>query len=139
METIYKIKKGTYMTREEKLEFLKSLKRARVYYEAGNSAEFDYNDSSVYFRHYNGGKSYQNYDRYYWDETEKILSYMDLIVRIDKKLDSDYYPLWTVEEGFVKEGETFIKLRGKYYSATFLEKLLDSIDRLKSQINLPYL
>lgn len=127
------------MTREEKLEFLKGLKRARVYYEWGASAEFDFNDSSIYFRHYNGGNSYSTYDRYYWDEMDKILSYMDLIVRIDKKLDTEYYPLWTLEEGFVKEGETFIKLRGKYYSATFLEKLLDSVDRLKSQINLPNL
>ena len=42
METIYKNKKGTYMTREEKIEFLKGLKRARVYYEWGDSAEFDY-------------------------------------------------------------------------------------------------
>ena len=139
MEIIYDIKKANYMTREEKLDFLKSLKRARVYYEWGDSAEFDYNNSSVYFRHYNGGKSYSTYDRFYWDETDKILSYMDVIVRIDKKLDTEYYPLWTIEEGFVKEGEKFIKLRGKYYSATFLEKLLDSVDRLKSQINLPNL
>ena len=127
------------MTQEEKLEFLKELNRARVYYNWGDSAEFDYNNFSVYFRHYNGRNSYSTYDRFSWTEKDAILSYMDLIVRIDKKLDTEYYPLWTVEEGFVKEGETFIKLRGKYYSATFLEKLLDSVDRLKSQINLPNL
>ena len=123
------------MTKEEKWDFLKGLDSARVYYSSGTSSEFSYNGFSVYFRHYNGQSTYSTYDRFGWNETEQILNYMDHIVRIDKKLDNGYYPLWTLEEGLVKEGINFIKLNGKYYSATFLENILNQINNLKCEIN----
>jgi hypothetical protein len=60
---------------------------------------------------------------------------MDRIVRVDEYMSGEYYPVWTLEEGFVQEGQTFIKLKGKYYSAKFLEKLLDQIADIQKAIN----
>lgn len=124
------------MTQQEKWDFLKSLEYARVYFTTGCSSQFSYNGSSIYFRHFNGQQTYSTYDRFYWSQEEDILKYMDNIVRIDKNMDGEYYPLWTIEEGFVKEGQSFIKLNGKYYSSTFLEKLLNSITEIRSNLNI---
>ena len=47
------------------------------------------------------------------------------IIRIEKKLDEEYYPIWTKNDGFITESDKFVKLKGKYYTHRFLEKLID--------------
>ena len=124
------------MNNTEKLSFIKSLNSPYVHWSSNLSSRVSYDEHRISFYHYNGRDTYSTYDHLGWKkDMEKILKSMDNIIRIDEYMDGEYYPVWTLEEGLVQEGQTFIKLKGKYYSAKFLEKLLDQIADVRKVIN----
>lgn len=85
------------------------------------------NETVIYF---SDNRSYQTYYSSYTNNNEESESYQQLlkrlqnIHRIEKLLDSKYYPIWTKEDGVINQSEKFVKLNGKYYTIKFLEKLL---------------
>ena len=124
------------MDNVKKLVFIKTLNSPYIHYSSGLSSKVTCDEHCMSVYHYNGRQTYSNRDHFGWEKDHgKIMSLMDSVVRIDEYMDGEYYPVWTLEEGFVQEGQTFIKLNGKYYSAKFLEKLLDKISDLKITIN----
>jgi hypothetical protein len=46
-------------------------------------------------------------------------------------MDSEYFPIWTKEEGIINQSENFVKLKDRYYTITFLEQLIDKINEFK--------
>lgn len=92
------------------------------------------NNTVIYFwDEYRFYKSYNNIEGLpSYDELVELLS---SIVRIEKKFDSEYYPIWTKEDGLITQTEQFVRLKGRYYTITFLEQLIDKVKDLK-KINL---
>jgi len=83
------------------------------------------NNTVIYF--WRGGyyTSYSN--------TEETKTYNELverlsrIIRVEKRIDSEYYPIWTKEDGLITQTEQFVRLKGRYYTINFLEQLIDRI------------
>lgn len=91
------------------------------------------NNTVIYFS--NGGfyTSYSNIEgRKTYDELVEQLS---RIIRIEKRIDSEYYPIWTKEDGLITQTEQFVRLNGRYYTINFLEQLIEKINDFK-KINL---
>lgn len=91
------------------------------------------NNTVIYFS--NGGfyTSYSNIEgRKTYDELVEQLS---RIIRIEKRIDSEYYPIWTKEDGLITQTEQFVRLKGRYYTINFLEQLIEKINDFK-KINL---
>lgn len=61
----------------------------------------------------------------------KLIKKLSKIVRIEKKMDSDFFPIWTKEDGLINQTENFVKLNGRYYTIKFLEQLLIKIQEIK--------
>jgi hypothetical protein len=93
------------------------------------SISFTRKNSVIYF-HNNG-----LYDSYSVSPSglsyKTLLGRLSLIIRIEKRIDSEYYPIWTKEDGEIMRGENFVKLRGRYYTIYFLEQLIDKISEFK--------
>jgi hypothetical protein len=62
---------------------------------------------------------------------QKLIIKLSNIVRIEKKIDSDYLPIWTKEEGLITQTDQFVRLNGRYYTIKFLEQLLTKIQEIK--------
>lgn len=91
------------------------------------------NNTNTYF--WRGGfySAYRNIDDCNeYRQLEKLLSQ---IIRIEKYIDSEYYPIWTKEDGLITQTEHFVKLHDRYYTISFLEKLIDKVKEFK-KINL---
>jgi hypothetical protein len=90
---------------------------------------FTCNNRVIYF--HNSG----SYDSYSVNPSglsyKNLLGRLSSIIRIEKIIDSEYYPIWTKEDGEIIRGENFVKLRGRYYTIYFLEQLIDKISEFK--------
>ncbi len=125
------------MEAKKMLEFLQkggnpvydeSLSPFRVFFTRGNSI--------IYFYKITAEGANGHFDSYQiYDETGKIvqavLDRLASLVRIEKEMDSEYYPIWTKEDGEITQTENFVKLNGKYYTIKFLEQLLNNINEFK--------
>ena len=87
------------------------------------------NDTNTYF--WKGGfyAAYRNIDD--CEQFKFLAQRLTEIIRIEKFMDSEYYPIWTKEEGLITQNENFVKLNGRYYTIAFLEQLLDKITEFK--------
>ena len=87
---------------------------------------------SIYFWKY----GYTLFDIY--DDINKLdknlIDKLSKIVRIEKKIDSEFFPIWTKEEGLITQTDQFVRLNGRYYTIKFLEQLLTKIQEIK-QLN----
>ena len=62
---------------------------------------------------------------------DNLLKRLSTIIRIEKRIDSEYYPIWTKEDGMINQTDKFVKLKGRYYTVEFLEQLIDKIIEFK--------
>jgi hypothetical protein len=90
--------------------------------------KFSRNYSVIYF--WRSGL-YALYDTNNEEHYDLLLKRLDQIVRIDKKIDSEYFPIWTKEDGIITQSDKLVRLKGKYYTIVFLEKLIDRIIEFK--------
>ena len=60
---------------------------------------------------------------------------LNKISRVERKIEKEYLPIWTKEDGLIENNEKFIKIKGKYYTIKFIENLFDKISEFK-KINL---
>lgn len=101
----------------------------RVIDDLGKVYDIGNKSNSIYFR----ADYYQRYDIY--EDRDKLdqglIIRLNKIVRIEKKMDSEYFPVWTKEEGLINQTENFVKLNGRYYTIKFLEQLLIKIHEIK--------
>ncbi len=65
-------------------------------------------------------------------EKERIL---DNVIRVEKTIDGETYPIWTIEDGIVKDFEHFVRIKGKYYTVAQLERIFDEFEELKVRMN----
>jgi hypothetical protein len=87
------------------------------------------NNTNTYF--WNNGRyiAYGNYEGANgYDQLQTVLS---RVIRIEKHIDTDYYPIWTKEDGVITQSDKFVKLKGRYYTTAFLEQLIDKIIEFK--------
>ena len=113
-------------------EFLLESNPTRVYYKHGGFKECWHNNCSIYFQREGGG----TYNRFELDEDERIAKYLDdFVVRIEKKMDDEYFPIWTREDGIIEDYSHFVKVRGKYYSIKQLESIFEEIETIKKNVN----
>lgn len=111
-------------------EFLLESNPTRVYYKHGGFKECWHNNCSVYFQREG------TYNRFELDEDERIAKYLnDFVVRIEKKMDDEYFPIWTREDGIIEDYSHFVKVRGKYYSIKQLESIFEEIETIKKNVN----
>ena len=113
-------------------EFLLESNPTRVYYKHGGFKQCWHNNCSIYFQSEGGG----TYNRFELDEDERIAKYLDdFVVRIEKKMDDEYFPIWTREDGIIEDYSHFVKVRGKYYSIKQLESIFEEIETIKKNVN----
>lgn len=111
-------------------EFLLESNPTRVYYKHGGFKECWHNNCSIYFQREG------TYNRFELDEDERIAKYLnDFVVRIEKKMDDEYFPIWTREDGIIEDYSHFVKVRGKYYSIKQLESIFEEIEAIKKNVN----
>ena len=117
---------------KEMIEFLK-LGNLRVI----ENSQRDYGISHtckntvIYFTK-EGSSIYDSYGNYKDSKTyNDLLIRLSRIVRIEKKMYGEYFPIWTKEDGLITQTEKFVKLRGRYYTINFLEQLIDKISEFK--------
>ena len=111
-------------------EFLLESNPTRVYYKHGGFKECWHNNCSIYFQREG------TYNRFELDEDERIAKYLDdFVVRIEKKMDDEYFPIWTREDGIIEDYSHFAKVRGKYYSIKQLESIFEEIETIKKNVN----
>lgn len=111
-------------------EFLLESNPTRVYYKHGGFKECWHNNCSIYFQREG------TYNRFELDEDERIAKYLnDFVVRIEKKMDDEYFPIWTREDGIIEDYSHFVKVRGKYYSIKQLESIFEEIETIKKNVN----
>jgi hypothetical protein len=78
---------------------------------------YDHRSSQTYYSSYNNNNEES-------ESYQQLLKRLQGIHRIEKLIDSKYYPIWTKEDGIIIQSDKFVKLNGKYYTIKFLEKLL---------------
>ncbi len=79
--------------------------------------------SSVYFRFIPNSGGQGPYERFSRSD-EKLDQRLNSIIRIEKKYNDRYYPIWTKDDGIIDINEKFVRLNGKFYTIAFLEDLL---------------
>jgi len=120
------------MEAKEMIEFLKQ-ESIRVIDEDQNTYRISHtcNDTVIYFWQGSFYSSYNNDDETN-DTYLELLKWFPRIIRIEKEMDSEYFPIWTKEDGEIMQGVSFVKLKGRYYTINFLEKLIDQIREIKN-------
>ncbi len=132
------------MEPKEMIEFLKQ-DSLRVF--EGSYTVYDIrhtnSETTIYFWNFNG---YPNSYSSYVNNQEDSGSYQSLLKRlseitiIEKRIDSEYYPIWTKEDGLITQNENFVRINGRYYTIKFLEQLLSNIsesDSIKIRKSIP--
>ncbi|HAH22806.1 MAG TPA: hypothetical protein DCL77_03415 [Prolixibacteraceae bacterium] len=77
-------------------------------------------------------QSYDSYKNVKIDHPDaNLIARLSTLTRIEKLMGSEYYPIWTKEDGLITQTENFVRLNGRYYTIQFLEELLDKITDFK--------
>lgn len=108
-----------------------------VYEESGVYViQLNTSNTSIYFTQ-NGGNEY--YTRYSLSKEDKtyisLIERLTKINRVEKKIENEYLPIWTIEDGLIENNEKFIRIKGKLYTIRFIENIFDKISEFK-KINL---
>ena len=64
-----------------------------------------------------------------------LKNFLSTFIRVEKLIGTDFFPIWTKEDGEILANEIIIKLNGRYYTAKYLEMLLNKVSELK-ELNL---
>ena len=88
-----------------KLGDIRVVDQSQVEYEIKHTCH----DTTVYF--WNGG-NYSSYDKENEEKYAKLVERLSRIVRIEKEINSKYYPIWTKEDGLIPQNEYFVRLKG---------------------------
>jgi len=122
---------NSIMEQKELFELLLKAKSSVVYYDNGESRNCWSNTGSIYFQLLNC--SY--YDRFGLTEEEKLFKYLEKIVRVEKKIDGNKYPIWTKDDGVIEDYRHFVEIKGKYYTIKQLEHIFEEIEEIKSKLD----
>lgn len=117
------VNRKNIMEVKEMIQFLNQ-ESIQVIYDSEQVFSISHTSCKIYF--WNGG-FYNSYE----ENDERLISVLSSIVRIEKKIDSEFYPIWTKEDGIINQNENFVKLNGKYYTIKFLELLIEQIREFK--------
>ncbi len=113
----------------EALEMIEFLKQGSIRVVGSNQSVYTINhtsnDTVIYFWNSGYYSSFSNEPE--GRNYNSLLEKLSTIIRIEKEMDSEYYPIWTKEDGIIQQGENFVRLKGRYYTVRFLEKLIDQI------------
>ena len=108
---------------DEILEIIKRSPRSVIIF---NNITYDNcycNSRSFYFAH----TALTTYERFELSSPRFIYDYMKDALRIECYHVHEYIPVWTKEDGLLKEGN-LIKFRGKYITITELENTISNIE-----------
>lgn len=118
------------METKELFELLLKSNPTTVFYKGGESRNCWQSSGSIYFQI--GGSFY---DRFSLDEKEQIYKYLENIIRVEKEIDGDKYPIWTVDDGIIEDLNHFVRIRGKYYTVNQQERIFEQIEEVKSNLS----
>ena len=118
----------------EAKEMIDLLKLGRIRVITENQTVYDVahtcNNTNTYLwsnGRYNAYGNYEGANGY-----DQLLTVLSRIIRIEKKIGTEYYPIWTKEDGVITQSDKFVKLKGRYYTTEFLEQLIDKIIEFKN-------
>ena len=121
---------------DELFELLVSSGTTKLTLDWGNSsyghADNCYANSSSF---YICSKGDPYYSRFSLKDEKGKEEYLNAIVKVEKEIDGEFFPIWTREDGIVKDYEQFVRINGRYYTIAQLEHIFSAIESIKKDFN----